>query len=40
MYYDELIAGLYADLGVRYLTNADARDNGNLITTANMHMGF
>ena len=35
-----LIGGLYADLGVRYITNTDARNDGNLITTANLHMGF
>ena len=35
-----LIGGLYADLGVRYLTTADAGNDGNLVTTANLHMGF
>ena len=35
-----LVSGLYADLGVRYITNADAGSNGNLITTAGLHMGF
>ncbi|MBP5707446.1 MAG: outer membrane beta-barrel protein [Alphaproteobacteria bacterium] len=35
-----LIAGLYVDLGLRYLTTADAGDDGNLTTTAGMHIGF
>lgn len=35
-----LIAGLYIDLGLRYLTTADAGDDGNLTTTASMHIGF
>ncbi len=35
-----LIGGLYGDIGVRYITNADARNDGNFITTANLHMGF
>ena len=35
-----LLGNLYADLGVRYLTNTDAGGDGNLVTTANIHMGF
>lgn len=35
-----IIAGLYADVGVRYLTTADAGGDGNLITTGSLHMGF
>ena len=35
-----LIANLYADLGVRYLTTTDAGADGNLVTTANLHMVF
>ena len=35
-----IIAGIYADFGVRYLTTADAGSDGNLITTGGIHMGF
>jgi len=35
-----IIGNLYGDVGVRYLTTADARNDGNLVTTANLHMGF
>ena len=35
-----LLGNLFADFGVRYLTNTDAGGDGNLITTANLHMGF
>lgn len=35
-----IIAGLYIDLGLRYLTTADAKSDGNLITTSSIHYGF
>ena len=35
-----IIAGLYIDLGVRYMTTADAKSDGNLITTSSIHYGF
>ncbi len=35
-----IIAGLFADFGVRYLTTAEAGSNGNIITTGGIHMGF
>ena len=35
-----LISGLFADVGIRYLTTADAGSDGNIVTTAGLHMGF
>lgn len=35
-----IVAGIYADLGIRYITTADAGSNGNLVTNAGIHMGF
>lgn len=35
-----IIGGLFADFGVRYLTTADAGTDGNLITTGGIHLGF
>ena len=35
-----LVSGLYIDLGLRYLTNNDAKSDGNIITTTSIHYGF
>ena len=35
-----VISGLYVDLGLRYLTTAEAKSNGNLVTNAGVHLGF
>lgn len=35
-----LIGGLYVDLGVRYLTTADAGSDGSFVTTGGLHLGF
>lgn len=35
-----LIGNLFGDFGIRYLTTADAGNDGNLITTAALHLGF
>ena len=35
-----LVAGLYIDLGLRYITNTDAGHDGNIVTTTGIHYGF
>ena len=35
-----IISALYIDLGLRYLTTADAGTDGNLITTGGIRLGF